>query len=127
MTIPTWNRDRFLDRCLRYLENELKTIDRSKVEIIVSDNFSRDNTQNIVKKYQKKGVKIKYFFHKNNFGSDYNFISCFKKANGRFIHLLSDDDIIVENKLKFIINLLEYNTDTGVVFLSPYHFRCRPC
>ncbi len=122
IAIPTWNRERFLDRCLSYLENELKTIDNSKVEIIVSDNFSRDNTQKIVKKYQNNDIKIKYFFHKKNFGSDYNFISCLKNANGRFIQLLSDDDIIVENKLKFIIKILECNTDAGVVFLSPYGF-----
>lgn len=122
IAIPTWNRGKFLDKCLKYLENELKTIDASKVEIIVSDNFSRDNTKEIVKKYQTKGVKIKYLFNKKNFGSDYNFISCFKKASGRFIQLLSDDDIIVENKLKFIINILECHADTGVLFLSPYGF-----
>ncbi len=85
--IPAYNAEKYLDRCLQ----SLMTQTYQKMEILVVDDGSTDRTRDIVLKYAKEDVRVKYIFQKNcgvsaarNFGM--------KKAQGKYIIFSDADD-----------------------------------
>lgn len=118
LCIPTYNRARFLDENMGRIVKQIKEFNlEDKVEFIVSDNCSPDNTHDVVQKHIDSGAKIRYIRNEKNLGADGNFINCFKKAEGRYIWLLGDDDYIVDGILKVIIDTLGDN-EIGLLHLS---------
>lgn len=77
-------------------------------EILVSDDYSTDNTLNIIKILQLKHPNlIKIISNKHNLGINNTFLNAVKKANGDYITLLGGDDYwIVDNKLEMQVQLL---------------------
>lgn len=63
-----------------------------KIEIIIADNNSSDDTEEVVKKYIARDKRIKYFKQNENIGPTKNFLSAFEFASGDFIQLLAHDD-----------------------------------
>lgn len=114
IAIPTYNR---VD-CLRQLLPELiPQVDTATsrgfaIEVIVVDNASPDETQDYVQ--HTFHDRIRYIRNKANIGGDANFIECVKHANGEYVWLFGDDDIInpggvdrvVDILLKFNVSLL---------------------
>ena len=68
--IPTYNRAKILDNALKAIQKELKTIDCSEIELIVSDNCSPDNTEEVVQNYIQTGMPIVYSKNTTNLGKD---------------------------------------------------------
>lgn len=102
--IPTFNRAKYLDVNLRLLSEQ---IDINKVQIVVSDNFSSDNTKEIVDKYTN--LNIKYFKQKENVGFINNFEILPDIADGEYIWFMGDDDIIAFNGVSEILHILKNN------------------
>lgn len=77
-------------------------------EILVSDDFSTDNTLNIIKKLKSKYPElIKIISNKHNLGLNKSFVNAVKNAKGEYIAILGGDDLwIVENKLEMQVQLL---------------------
>ena len=121
IAIPTYNRSWYLDRCLSQI---VKQVDKygDKVELIVSDNCSNDDTQAIVDTYIADGHEINYIKNVSNIGPDANFSQCFERSNGKYFLLFSDDDLLLDDSLDKIIELIE-NNDYGVIYLSSYFFK----
>ncbi len=113
--IPTFNRFRNLDNLLNSIVKN--NITNKSVEVIVSDNASTDITGNIVKKYNKN-LQLKYFKNSYNLGMAKNIINCTKYANGEFIWILGDDDLLFNNSLREIIKLINKNSDCDFFFFN---------
>lgn len=114
--VPTFNRSALLH------ENLLSLLEQwnEKIEIIVSDNASTDETGQIVETLIKENPgKIHYFRQPKNLGSEGNFDFCFSKAAGDFVWILGDDDRLSKNCLPFLLSILEENQNTAVFFLNP--------
>ena len=80
--IPTCNRGSILDTViLNYITNE--EFDDS-VELVISDNASTDNTEEIVKEIIKKypSKKISYYKNDENIGAK-NFFAVISRAKGK--------------------------------------------
>lgn len=106
--IPTYNRAKILDKTLFHIVSQ----NISHVEIIVSDNASVDETEEIVEKYKKYGIK--YYKNTENYGVVYNFLKVLELTTSEYVTLLSDeDDINIENIL-FSINELS-SSKVGVI------------
>lgn len=88
-----------------------------KMEIIISDNCSTDDTQQIVRDAMDQGFNCRYIRNETNLGMDGNFVSCFRKAQGRYVWLLGDDDTIIIESLKKIVNLLEAPEEYGLLHI----------
>lgn len=84
--IPTYNRSNILDITLANIVSQ----DISKVEVIISDNASTDETYQIVRKYESFGIK--YFCNSKNLGMVYNFIKSMELATSDYLILSSDED-----------------------------------
>jgi abequosyltransferase len=122
IAIPTWRRASFLEQTLKQLRLELQRSDGAGlVEVLVSDNCSPDQTQDVVKAEIAAGLPITYVRNDENIGSDANIAQCFNLAAGRYVQILGDDDFPVDGVLESLLDLLAKN-DFGVVCLRPYGF-----
>lgn len=115
IAIPTYNRKKYLDKALRSIYSQYD----ARVEVIVSDNCSEDGTMDFV---QNCYPEVIYFRNEENVGME-NFKRCYDHAKGKFVLLLGDDDIVVDGKLRIILDFLESNHDLKMVFLNHSFFR----
>lgn len=118
IAIPTYNGAKTIKDMLNIL---LPQVDK-RVEVLISDNCSTDETPEIIASYKIKYPFIKYVRNSKNLGADGNFLQCMQMANGKFTMLLSDDDILVENALENILSFLENNLELSLIFLYTVSF-----
>lgn len=119
IAVPTYNGANTIRAMLDILIPQIT----DEVEVIISDNCSTDNTQQIISEYKVKCQKIQYFRNKENLKADGNFLQCMKLASGKFTMLISDDDIIVEGAIKKIIKFLKENPDITLAHLETVSFK----
>lgn len=107
--IPTYNRAHFLGHALQSILNQTYT----NLEAIVIDNYSIDNTEEIIEKFEDS--RIKYFKIHNNgvIAESRNF--GFSKAKGDLIAFLDSDDWWEESKLEKQIPLFN-DSEVGLVY-----------
>lgn len=108
--IPTFN------RANHYLKETLESAVRQtyrNIEIIVSDNGSLDNTEEVVRSFSDS--RIKYFKHPKNIGASNNFNFCIKQAVGTYILLLPDDDLIDDDFVEVCVKAANFRTDIGII------------
>lgn len=116
LCFPTYNRGWCMKEQIERLKSCPKeTLDR--MEIIISDNCSTDDTQEIVEKAISTGFLCRYIRNETNLGMDGNFVSCFRKAQGRYVWLLGDDDTIIIESLVRIVELLDVPEEYGLLHI----------
>jgi glycosyltransferase involved in cell wall biosynthesis len=112
--IPTYNR-------LLYLKEAIESVVRQtyrNIEIIVSDNCSPENPQAMVESFQDS--RIQFWRNTTNLGSFVNAINAFKKAQGKYVANLCDDDMWEEDFLEKLVPHLEANPDLTLAFCDHY-------
>lgn len=119
IAIPTYNGS----KTIKVMMDILLAQYDPRVEIIVSDNCSTDETPQIITEYQLNHPYIKYVRNEKNIGADANFLQCMRIASGKFIHLLSDDDVMIEGAMPKILSFLESNNDVTLAYLYTKGFR----
>lgn len=143
VAIPTYNRAKRLDKSLNDLLQKIKSLEnKQSVSVLVSNNGSTDNTNEIISKYKvifdQQNVDFSHFAFLENKGFDANVLNCYMKANSEYIWFLSDDDNIINGAINSIIddihkyapNVLYYNFDQDPYNLdNPYNkttsvFKC---
>jgi glycosyltransferase involved in cell wall biosynthesis len=87
-------------------------------ELIVVDNESTDNTEEVIKSYTDR--RIRYFRHQNNGLVAVNRNYGISKANGEYIAFCDDDDLWMPEKLERQVNLLDLNKELGLVYSDCY-------
>ena len=122
IAVPTYNGGKTICYMLELL---LPQCNDCRVEVLISDNCSTDNTENIITEYKKKWPTIVYHRNSVNIGPDANFLQCMKMAKGAFTWLVSDDDVVVEGAVGKILNFLTDHKDVGLVYLTTRDFRGR--
>lgn len=115
--IPTFNRVDVLDKSLGHLLPQTSQFE-GQIEFIISDNASTQDNQVVVDKYVQQGYNINYVRQKVNLGMDGNFAYLYEKAIGKYVWLLSDDDVLVENGLARVMSILESGNDIGSIYIS---------
>ncbi len=111
--IPTFNRSNLLLRAVKSVLSQTY----SKIEVIVIDDASTDNTENTIKKIQKIHKNILYIKHKDNKGGSAARNSGIKKSKGEYVAFLDDDDQWLPEKInKQITCLKNKDRDWGGVY-----------
>lgn len=97
--IPVYNMKDTLEKCLRSIKNQ--NFSKNKIEIIVVDDASTDNSLSIAKKVLRK-FKIKYKILKNkrNMKIPYTSNKAIEASSGRFIAYVDSDAVLERNWLK---------------------------
>jgi len=94
--IPTYNREKLLTRAI----NSVLTQTFKNFELIVIDDASVDNTEKILKEFQKKDKRIKYFKNSQNKGVSESRNIGMRMARGKYIAFLDSDDKWLPRKLE---------------------------
>jgi len=95
--IPSFNNANYLENCIQSI------IDQSyqNFEIIIVDDCSTDNSQQIMKKLKKKFInKIKCFYNNVNIGTYKTLNKALELSNGIYITKLDPDDKFHMNRLQ---------------------------
>lgn len=119
IAIPTFNRAWCLRELLPVLADQVK--DEPRVELIISDNASPDETSSVVQDFVARGLRVRYMRNSQNIGSDANFLQCFERACGKYFWLFSDDDLIVPGGLARILTYCEA-AEYDLIWVSAYTF-----
>ncbi len=103
--VPVYNRS---DRIKKILQ-QLTTFKSEEIEFVISDNASPDNTQEVISRF--KDPRISYYRNKSNVGMDANFLLAIKRAKGKFIFLLMDEDDVELSTLPWILEQIRENNN----------------
>lgn len=98
ITIPTYNRCDKLLKLLNFLSEEIKILNCSKelIEVLVSNNCSTDNTDEVLHKYIEGNnypFLLRYHRNEKNVGLLGNLLTVVQLAEGRYLWMMGDDDI----------------------------------
>lgn len=117
--IPTYNRSKHLQNCLHSIFSN-QSISEIEFEVCVSDNCSTDNTEEVVQAISKK-YPIKYNRNPSNLGIPRNFLKVVSMAEGEFVWLIGDDDLLLPNALEQLNGLINRYKDVDFFFINSYH------
>ena len=95
--VPIYNSEKHIKKCIDSLVNQTY----KNIEIILVNDGSTDNTENIIKEYRDK--RIKYFENKNH-GIGYSRNFGIKKAIGKYIMFVDSDDYLELDACCKVIN-----------------------
>lgn len=103
--IPTYNRCDALSKCIESIVNS-EVFASNKIEIVVSDNYSNDNTPALMNNYCSKSENIHYFRNDSNIGGEANFIKVLNCATGKFRKLHNDYSVFTDSGLRILLNIV---------------------
>ena len=105
--IPTYNRAEYLARTLDSIIAQPRFQSTGDVEVIISDNCSTDDTQNVVNKYiEQYGNKIRYFRNNENI-YDKNLELAMARGQGVFLKAHNDTLIVRDGTLDKMCSFIE--------------------
>lgn len=108
--IPTYNRaDNYLPNAI----TSALTQTYHNIEVIVSDNCSTDNTEELVRSISDS--RLRYIRPETNIGSNGNFNFCLRAAKGEYFLLLCDDDLIDHDFIETCMCNAHYSTVYGFI------------
>lgn len=117
--IPTYNRSVFLVNCLHSIAANRGHIGID-VQLCISDNCSTDDTEAIVREAQQH-VPIKYSRNATNIGLVRNILRTAEMADGEFIWMIGNDDLLMPNALDEIIELITRHRQIEYFFVNSSH------
>lgn len=108
--IPTYNRSELLKKAVKSLENQ----SHQNLEIIIIDDFSTDDTAEVVEKMADD--RIIYLKHSMNKGGSEARNTGIKRATGDYIGFLDSDDQWLPEKLEKQLKQFEGKPNVGVIY-----------
>lgn len=118
--IPTYNRSNKVANQLEFLICEIdkiSAIEARKIEIIVNNNCSTDDTEEKVFEIIKE-TRIKYHANNINLGIVGNAYAALEHTHGKYVWIISDDDILHEGIIKRTLEIIEGNSHISYIFLN---------
>jgi len=112
--IGTYNHKNYIFECLNSIKNQTY----KNLEIIISDDCSKDETQKVIKNFikQNRNLNIKFFMQKKNLNISKNFNFLFKKSKGKYIIFFGGDDVMVKEKIELQLKTLIQNPEASFCY-----------
>ena len=105
IVVPTYNVEKYLSRCLDSLLYDEKT--NKKLEIIVVNDGSKDNSLKIANEYKEKYPDSVLVIDKENGGHGSTINAGLKIATGKYFRVIDSDDWVNIDEFPSYINDLE--------------------
>ena len=102
----------------KYLKEQIESVlnqTYKNIRILISDDCSKDRTQEILQEYEKKDDRIKIFLHDRNLGSNKNFEFLLRQVESKFYMLSDQDDVWLPEKIEKTIQK-QKETGADLVF-----------
>ena len=101
--MPSYNTAKYIEESIKSVQNQTY----ENWELIIVDDCSTDNTDEIVKKYIESDKRIHYFKNDKNSGAAVSRNRALREAKGKWIAFLDSDDLWLPEKLQKQINFME--------------------
>lgn len=98
--IATLNRGAFIGATLESIICQAT----EEVEIVIVDGASTDNTEDVVRRYQERFPRLRYYRQNANLGVDHDFAEAVAMAYGEYCWLFSDDDLIKPGAIQTVLD-----------------------
>lgn len=95
--IPAYNAEKYIKKCLDSLIKQTK----KEIEIIVINDGSKDNTEELIKSYTDSRIK---YYKNTNHGIGYSRNYGIEKAKGKYIMFLDSDDYVEKDICEKLYN-----------------------
>lgn len=105
VVIPTYNVEKYLDRCLISLTTDKSILD--DIEIIIVNDGSKDNSLEIARRYEKEFPKTIKVIDKENGGHGSTINRGYKEATGKYFRVLDSDDWVNVDDFTEYVNKLK--------------------
>jgi len=109
--LPVYNAARFLPECLESLKDQ--TYD--SLQIVAIDDFSKDNSYKILKKYQKKLKNLEVYKNKKRYGLAICFNRALRRSKGQFVAFMNPHDVSAISRFKRQVSFLQKNSNAVAV------------
>lgn len=111
----TYNHEAYISQAI---EGVLMQKTNFNYELIVADDFSQDNNQNIIRRFAEENQEIiKPILRNKNLGANQNWIDAFSRCTGKYIALCEGDDYWTDAlKLQKQVDFLEANNDYSMCY-----------
>jgi len=117
IAIPTYNRAKQLDRQLNWAVNAIAGR-WDEIELLVLDNASPDEKPQVCQKWQAQtNGRMRIFRQTENIGLIRNCLFCIQEAQGDFVWTVSDDDVVVEGTLDWVLSKASGDADGQLAFI----------
>ena len=104
--IPSYNGEPYLDRCIpTFIHKDIM----DKIEVIIVSDGSKDKTQEIAEKYQKKYPNTVVVINKENGGHGSAVNAALYYTNAKYYKVVDCDDWVDTEKLVKLVEFLEKN------------------
>lgn len=113
--MPTYNHARYIGEAI---ESVLRQTYQN-FELIIIDNFSTDNTAEIVASYKDNRIKYLKFRNHGIIAASRN--HGIKNSKGKYIAFLDSDDVWLPEKLDLQIDLMESDKEIGLSYVLYSH------
>ena len=110
--IPTYNYGHFITDAINSVLQQDYPME--KIEILVVDDGSTDNTKEVLKEFITKNV-IRYFYQENKGKTNATF-NAIQNCNGKYIFNLDADDYFFEDKIRASVDIFE--SDESIVHVA---------
>lgn len=121
--VLSYNHEDYICDCLESIKYQVMKYGSKehKIEVIVTDDCSSDNTVEVVEKWKEKNETIFDNFiiirNKENIGTCNNYENALAASSGKYIKLIGGDDLFPYNSMYKIFDYLrDYDIVTGLPF-----------
>ncbi len=108
--IPSYNHEKYIGKTIESILNQTY----KNFEIIISDDNSKDNSENIIKSY--KDQRINFYKNNANIGPALNSNKFIELSNCDYILILPSDDVLLKNALEIYLKEIESDNNADVLF-----------
>lgn len=114
--MPTYNQSKFIRRAIASLHGQSFT----NWELIIINDGSTDNTEDILEEYLPD-ERVRYYQNKHNTGLGASLNLGIAKANAAYIAYLPSDDVMYKNHLQSLYDALQQNPNAVLAYSSVRH------
>ena len=117
--IPTYNGTKYLAQTLESVLQQDPGADVMQIEV-VDDCSTKDDPELLVKEIGKG--RVSFYRNPQNQGLLANWDVCIRRAQGQWVHLLHQDDLVLPGFYEQLKKGIEFNPDTGAAFTRFTYF-----
>lgn len=101
--VPVYGTEAYLDKCINSILNQTY----HNIELIVVNDASKDNSEEIILTYKKMDSRIVYCTNSQNLGLFHTRLAGLKKANGKYLLFVDSDDYIGVDYIRRLVATAE--------------------
>ena len=114
--VPSYNHERYVIECLESVKN----LSYRRLELILSDDCSRDGTYRLVEQWAQKNAdrfeRTLIVRQEKNLGIIKNLQFLFDKTEGDYLAYIASDDSFMESAIGFRVKLFQENPNLDAIF-----------